>query len=111
MKLQLDTVGKTITLESNVQLSELVKHLDKLLPKDSPFGHWKEFYLQTNTVINNWANPIYVQPTLYPYWWQQPAPFTATCGATTTNADIFTMYSSGATVSGTNAVFNIELAN
>lgn len=117
MRLQLDTVGKTITLESNVQLSELVKHLEKLLPKDSPFGHWKEFTLQTNNVITNWYNPIYVQPyyqpTITPYWWQ--APYTVQCGIggslTSTSADFTTTSVNACGSASSNGIFNLEVAN
>ncbi len=54
MKLQLDTTNKVIKLESSIELGELVKQLEKLLPK----GEWKTFTLETNTVINNWNTPM-----------------------------------------------------
>lgn len=72
MKLQLDTTAKTIKIEESVNLGELINSLEKLLPD----GLWKEFKLETNTIIN-WNNPIvidkyvpyvpYVQP-----WWNKP---------------------------------------
>ena len=68
MKVQLDTTNKTIKLEQSIKLSELVKNLEKLLPK----GEWKEFTLETNTVINNWHNPINVTPRWRYYYWGQP---------------------------------------
>ena len=44
MKIQLDTINKTIKIEEQVNLKELVKTLEKLLPK----GLWKEFDLINN---------------------------------------------------------------
>lgn len=63
MKIQLDTDNKTIKLESNVELNELIKTLEKLLPKEL----WKEFTLETNVVINNWSNPIIIEKSRPPY--------------------------------------------
>lgn len=72
MKIQLNTTDKTIKVEENVELKELVNHLEKLLPKGSPFGYWKDYKLKTNTTIYNWTNPIviqpnYIQPFYVPY--------------------------------------------
>lgn len=69
MKIQLDTTNKVIKLESSINLGELVKNLEKLLPK----GEWKDFSLETNTVINNWSNPIIIRdrdwfPTPHKPW-------------------------------------------
>ena len=66
MKIQLDTTNKTIKLEDRVEFSELIKTLNKLLPK----GEWKKFTLETHTVINNWASPV-VFP-LYPIYKSPP---------------------------------------
>ena len=67
MKLQLDTTNKTIKLESNIKLSELVSTLEKLLPK----GEWKTFTLEANTSITTWYNPIVIKeyPTHPTYPW------------------------------------------
>lgn len=43
MKLQLDSEKKTIKIEGNVKLSDLVKHLESLLPKDCKLGYWKDY--------------------------------------------------------------------
>jgi len=67
MKLQIDTELKLIKIEEKINLGELIKTLEQLLPK----GLWKEFELE-NTVINNWTNPIIIQPT--PYVPQNPYP-------------------------------------
>lgn len=64
MKLQLDTQSKTIKVESNVKLSELVETLDRLFPK----GEWKQFTLETNTTWQ-WYSPTVVKqfvPDCYP---------------------------------------------
>ena len=62
MKLQLDTEHKTIKLEKEVVLSQLMETLEKLLPN----GEWKEFTLETNTVIHQWSNPVVI-PSVIPY--------------------------------------------
>lgn len=70
MKIQLDTNSKTIKLEESVNLGELQELLEKFLPN----GQWKEFKLETNTVINNWTNPIIIDRYVpyYPWWSTQP---------------------------------------
>lgn len=62
MKIQLDTIGKTIKVEGTVSLKELVDTLEKLLPK----GLWKEFNLESNTTIVNWNSP-YIWPVIPSY--------------------------------------------
>ena len=66
MRLQLDTEAKTIKIENNVKISELIATLKKLMPQ----GEWKEFELQTNTVINHWSNPVVINDWTYPYYRQ-----------------------------------------
>ena len=51
MRIQLDSEKKTIKIEGNVKLSELVKHLESLLPKDCKLGYWKDYELECNTII------------------------------------------------------------
>jgi hypothetical protein len=74
MKIQLDTTNKTIKVEDNVKFSELIKVLEKILPK----GEWKEFILETNVTITYWHEPIYIWTSPradntnrdpYPYPW------------------------------------------
>jgi hypothetical protein len=69
MKLQLDTTSKLIKVEETVNLGEFTEALERLLPD----GKWKEFKLETQTVIN-WSNPIVIEPYIpyTPPWWQQP---------------------------------------
>jgi hypothetical protein len=74
MKLQLDTTNKTVKIENDIKVSQLIKTLKSLLPND-----WKDFTLQTNVTINNWSNPIYVEKQIIrerEYPWYQPYPIT-----------------------------------
>jgi hypothetical protein len=74
MKIQIDTTNKIIRVEENVNLGELCKVLDKLLPKE-----WKSFTLETNSFIT-WVNPIpwiYRDPWVIPY---NPYPVTYSTG-------------------------------
>ena len=71
MKIQLDTIKKTIKLDEDVKFSTLIETLNKILPK----GEWKKFTLETNTVFQGWTNPIiikeyptYPQYPTYPWW-------------------------------------------
>lgn len=57
MKIQIDTEQMVIRIEEQVLLCELIKTLEKLLPR----GQWKKFKLETNTTIN-WGNPITINP-------------------------------------------------
>jgi len=57
MRLQIDTGGKTIRVESNVGLKELFDNLNVMFPKKE----WEGYTLETNVVIN-WTSP----PTIYP---------------------------------------------
>ena len=69
MKLQIDTTEKVIKVEEQVNFGELVKTLNKLLPK----GEWKTYKLETNTVINWNQYPIITYPT-YPICPTHPSP-------------------------------------
>jgi len=83
MKLQLDTTAKTIKVEENVKLDELVKMLEKILPKEE----WKKYTLQTNVIIERWSNPIYIRE--YPYY-IYPWVTTSTYQVATLNSDKLT---------------------
>ncbi len=56
MKLQIDTDSKTIKIEQDIKLSVLIKNLKGMFPG----GEWKNFTLETNTVIQHWNNPIII---------------------------------------------------
>lgn len=89
MKLQIDTVAKTIKLEQSAKFSELLIVVKKLFPNDQ----WKEYTLDTCTVINNWTNPIVidrwpiVQPII-PSWNPLPYDVCFGDGLTTKNLEI-----------------------
>lgn len=72
MNIQIDTNNKTIKLQEAVNLGEFREILLKLFPNDE----WKEYKLETNTIINNWTNPIIVERHIYkdyfPWWSNQP---------------------------------------
>ncbi|MDZ4210058.1 MAG: hypothetical protein U1C56_02665 [Candidatus Curtissbacteria bacterium] len=103
MKLQLDTTRKTIKIEENVKLSTLVDTLDKLLPNKE----WKEFTLETNSIIKRWVNPI-IYKEVYPIrpWWESPwicysgTTITNTTGTMLLKTDDYTLNS---------GVYNIEI--
>ena len=72
MKLQLDTKNKTVKVEENVNLEEFLKVMKKMFLGDT----WKEFTLETNTIINYspWIPWYYEYPfrtktdNLYPWY-------------------------------------------
>lgn len=68
MKMQLDSEKKTIKIEGNVKLSDLVNHLESLLPKDCKLGYWKDYELETNVYITYWSNPIVIRDYNRPWW-------------------------------------------
>lgn len=63
MKLQLDTTQKVIKVEEAVNLGELIDLFERLLPN----GLWKEFKLETHTVINWTPTPIIISPYTPPF--------------------------------------------
>jgi hypothetical protein len=115
MKIQLDTISKTIKVEGNILLGEFIDKIKTILPKKE----WKTFILIPEIVINNWTNPIVipwvspvvpvypsvpVSPTIpiYPYYpW-------ITCETSETkyaNGQI----SSGITIEYNSGIYNIDL--
>ncbi len=100
MKIQIDTVAKTIRIEEAINLGELTKALEKLLPK----GEWKTFKLES-AVISNWGNPIYIPYNPNPFWYSG-TPIVTLQGST---SDV-----SNGTIgnsSYTNSVYNVELSS
>jgi len=86
MKLQIDTSRKTIKIEEDAKLIKLFSLLKKLFPN----GEWKEFILETNTIIEHWQNPIIIGTrdkwTEWP-WYKQYEPivtYTVSGGTNTT---------------------------
>ena len=89
MKLQIDTENKTIKVDQNVLFSDLLKVLNKLLPKE-----WKNYTLETNSTWY-YYNPI-------PYYPSQPwriGDVTYTSGGEMPNGTV------------TSSVYNIEVLN
>ena len=81
MILQINTTEKVIKVEETVNFGELVKVLNKLLPK----GEWKTYKLETNTVINWNPNPVWTYP-IYPIYPIYPNyPIYGTTGSLTTS--------------------------
>ncbi len=93
MKLFIDTESKVIKIEETVNFGELIEKVKKLLP-----GEWKEYKIETNSVIQ-WYNPVVIQdwplyksyPT-HPYpWWYQPPNYSTGATLTTSGGDPLTI--------------------
>lgn len=69
MKIQIDTVGKTLTIEEDVNLDEFYNEINTLLPG----GLWREFTLKI-TKITEWNDPITLPPN--PFGTPNTAPTT-----------------------------------
>lgn len=65
MKMLIDTVNKTITIEEDINLHDFHEEINKLLPG----GEWREYTLKITKVVewrdNNRTNPI-TQPWTNP---------------------------------------------
>jgi hypothetical protein len=88
MKIQLDTKEKVIRIEEKVNLKDFMDVIKKILP-----DIWKEYTLETNSVIN-WTNPIVIErfpvyPEVYPWWPPYPI-VTCDTSATITTSDVQT---------------------
>ena len=102
MKIQLDTTNKTIKIEENIKVSKLIATLKKLLPED-----WKDFTLETHTIINNWGSPyiikeypVYPQPYYPNYPWY--------CSSTKDNTFSMSSNQTTADYSLKSGVYNVE---
>lgn len=105
MKLQLDTLQKTIKVEGTVSLLELVETLERLLPNNV----WKTFSLECGATII-WSNPFPIYP-LWPYypWWTAPI-YTAGTGLVNSPNYTLTNEHGGEVIYGLqNGTFNIEI--
>jgi len=102
MKIQLDTGAKTIKVESDIKLSELITNLKKLLPNNE----WKKFTLQTNVTINNWNYPIIWRDYNYKPYYETPW----YCGRTITKGSTKPEYKSGTIMCSLKAgTYNVEI--
>ena len=64
MKLQIDTVAKTIKLEQSAKITDILSTIKKLLPND-----WKDYSLEAVQTIFDWNYPIYTPtPISFPNW-------------------------------------------
>lgn len=61
MKIQLDTIKKTITIEEDVNLHDFYEELNAILPG----GLWREFTLKVGE-IGNWGIQTYRTPNSFP---------------------------------------------
>ncbi len=105
MKIQLDFDNKTIKLENSVNLGELAETLNKILPNNQ----WKDFKLETNTVINNWSSPTIIYRDIWDYnhfTWYVPSTITY---ANSGNITAGNSYSVGNTFTASSGTYNIEL--
>jgi hypothetical protein len=61
MRIQLDTIKKTITIEEDVNLHEFYEELNAILPG----GLWREFTLKVGE-IRGWDIKTYTTPNSFP---------------------------------------------
>jgi len=76
MKIQLDTLNKTITIEEDVNLHDFYEQINAILPD----GKWREFTLKVGKIVE-WKEPLHLpkrnpyeplttpQPNTYPNIW------------------------------------------
>jgi hypothetical protein len=84
MKIQLDTINKTITIEEDVNLHDFYEEINSILPG----GLWREFTLKVEK-IKEWNNPITVTPhtPINPYTNPYPTYPQIWYGTSTTTTD------------------------
>lgn len=75
MKLQIDTIEKTIRFEEVITLDELIKELEQLLPNE-----WRAYKLIPTNIYYNSPTIFPIYPT-YPVYPLQPTyePYKVTC--------------------------------
>lgn len=56
MKVNIDTENKTIEIEGRYKISEIIKVLKLLLPKD-----WEEYELEMVKVVSYWNSPVVIE--------------------------------------------------
>lgn len=57
MKIQIDTVNKTLQIEEDVNLHDFIEQINGILPN----GGWREYTLKVG-VIEKFVNPITITP-------------------------------------------------
>lgn len=108
MKIQIDTVAKTIKLESCENLGVFIDTVQKLLPD----GEWKSYKIDAHTTINNWGSPIYID-RYEPNWWGSPmyrsgAPFIGATCKSSLSASTDMVTSSRETANQLSGILNYE---
>ena len=63
MRIQIDTVQKTIRVEESVNLGRFIKMIKQMVP------NWKKYVLQPGGIVD-WVSPIYIEK--YRPWWERP---------------------------------------
>lgn len=103
MKIQLDTVKKTIILENDVNLDEFFKRIRIMLPNDL----WKKFTLRKDYINKfDWIDPIIVPyPIPVPIW----PPYTPPYPWITWGDHTGTPLPEIPTITCSNGIFNIEM--
>jgi len=66
MKIQIDTVKKTVKVEESVNLGQFIKGIKKMLPG------WEQFTLDTSHIFG-WTSPVMIPYDPYP-WWRKEQP-------------------------------------
>jgi hypothetical protein len=89
MRIQLDTIKKTITIEEDINLHEFYEELNYILPG----GLWREFTLRVGE-IKGWDVKPYTTPNSFP-----PDPY----------PQIWYTYQSGTEISLNEGIYNITI--
>lgn len=109
MKIQLDTITKTIKIEESILLGEFIDKIKLILPKKE----WRQFTIVPE-ILSNWINPIIIPwtipavpyypytPPVYPYY-----PWITCETSKTTYAD--RQISSGTSIDYKPGIYNIEI--
>ena len=107
MKLQIDSENKIIKIEGSHKISDILKELKLLLPKDSKLGWYEDYTLECNTTINNWTTPVILDRTTPFIPWNLPhyqtPKFYITCETPITNSYTYNG------PENTQTLFNIEV--
>ena len=70
MKIQLDTIRKTIKIEESINCNDFFNTLNSLLPNNA----WKEFNLEVG-IINNWLEPFIIREPYFVPISPSPSPY------------------------------------
>jgi hypothetical protein len=96
MKIQIDTINKTLTIEESVNLHDFYEEINNLLPG----GTWRDYTLNVTKIIE-WINPITIDT---PY---NPPPITTP--GTNPYPGIPQIWYGPTTTSNTSGVYNLDI--